>query len=283
VSRPLSLQDRIALIYTSAGSQRAVARQLGISHQKVGRILKTGQEGGYRPDSKALRDPILIAQIERGFIDHKRIVRETAKAQGLPYSAAVPVFYGRLPRGVTRTEVDRQTGEIRRVPVIDPATGRQQVELGDRAVAPHVHWLSDKLRGDWIRAVHKTQKFAGVSIASLVNLKLYFKRADERMRGQKRTPEQRQWRKEMRERIKRAEIQAASMEATVYTKTVPMDFAAETVVKRIDRQLREKHQPATGPDLAGTKLAAQILLQIDPRGKDEKPATKKPQARRKAR
>jgi len=280
----LSLQDRIALIYTSAGSQREVARRLGISHQKVGRILKAGQEGGYRPDAKALRDPALAAQIDRGFKDHQRIVRETAKAQGLPYSAAVPVFYGRLPRKVTRTEVDRRTGEIRRVPVIDPATGRQKVEPGDRVIAPHVHWLSDKLRGDWIRAAHKTQKFAGASVASLVNLKLYFKRADQRMRGQPRTPDQKQWRKEMRERIKRAEIQAASLEATVYTKTVPMDFGADTVVKRIDRQLREKHQPATGPDLPGTKLAAQILLQIDPRGNDEtKPAKKKPQTRRKAR
>ena len=277
----LSLQDRVALIYTSAGSQREVARRLGISHQKVGRILKAGQEGGYRPDAKTLRDPALVAQVDRGFKDHQRIVRETAKAQGLPYSAAVPVFYGRLPRKVTRTEVDRQTGEIRRVPVIDPQTGRQKIEPGDRVVAPHVHWLSDKLRGDWIRAVHKTEKFAGVSVASLVNLKLYFKRADERMRGQKRTPDQKKWRKEMRERIKVAEIQAASLEAAVYTKPVPMDFGADTVIKRIDRQLKEKHQPATGPDLPGTKLAAKILLQIDPRGNDE-PAKKKPQTRRKA-
>ena len=49
MARSLTLADKLALIYTGAGSQRNVAALTGLSHQKVGRILK----GEYAADSKA--------------------------------------------------------------------------------------------------------------------------------------------------------------------------------------------------------------------------------------
>lgn len=270
-----SIRDRVALIYTSAGSQREVARRLGISHQKVGRILKLGQEGGYRPDAKALQSPELRAAVDRGYAEHKRIVKAQAKRDGIPYRDAAPVFQRRLPIKVTTTVVDRRTGEMKRVPVIDPATGRQQTRPGERIEAPNLHWLSDAQRASFVRAMHSTGKFAGVSVQSLVNLKAYFRRAEANMRGTKRTDQQKQWRQELRDRIKAQEAQSASMLTELYTKAVPMDFGADRVIKEVNKQLAQKHEPASGSEFPGTQLAKSILLQIDTRTDNEKPAAKK--------
>jgi DNA-binding Lrp family transcriptional regulator len=280
----LSIQDRVSLIYTSAGSQREVARRLGISHQKVGRILKAGQEGGFSLKAEALKDPDLVARVDRAFEDHKRITREQAKRDRIPYRESVPVFQKRLPIAVSKMVVDRRTGEMRRIFVKDPATGKQLFREGQRVQAPSIHWLSDKLRSSWIRAMYSTGKFAGATVQSLANLRAYFNRAERNMRGMKRTEQQKQWRAEMRERIRAKEAEAASMLVEVYTKTAPFDFPIDRVLKEIDKQLKQKHEPATGPEFDKTILAQSVLFQMDPRGNDEtKPAKKKPQARRKAR
>ena len=269
MARRLSLQEQVALIYTSQGSQRAVARLLGISHQKVGRILKTGQEGGYTFGARALTDPTLEAAVSRGFQAHRDIVRTQARRDGIPYIADVPVFYARLPKKVTREVVDPETGEIVRVPVLDPRTGAQVIVPGDRIAAPHTHWIPDALRAAWVTATQRTQKFVAASVQSMVNLKVYFKRAEARARenaraGIKRTEAQKEHRRKMQDRIKRAEQKALEVVMPVYTKMAPFDFAESTVRTRIESQLRQKHEPATGPDKPGTLLASAILLQAVP-------------------
>ena len=269
----LSLQDRVALIYTSQGSQRAVARLLGISHQQVGRILKAGQEGGYKADSAKLSDPGLQSAVNQGFAVHRSIVKDRAKADGLPYNSAIPVYYARLPRKVTQEVVDKRTGELVRVPVIDPRTGAPKTVPGDRVSAHNIQWMSDRLRSAWIGSAQKTGKFAAASVGSLVNLQVYKKKGDQAQRGMGPRNE--------KQRTSRAaivqKIQAGETLSPMFSKPIPFDFPEARVAKEFDKVLRQKHQPATGPQLPGTLLANQVLFQVDTRNA---PLPKKTPARK---
>lgn len=257
----LSLQDQVALIYTSQGSQRAVARLLGISHQMVGRILKTGQEGGYKTDAGRLKDPALRETVARGLKTHSDIVRAQAKRDGLPFNAAVPVFYARLPRTVTAERVDPRTGEIVRVPVIDPATGRPRTVPGDRVAAQNIHFMSDQLRAQWLAKTAASGKFAAASVGSMVNLAVYKKKGEAAQRGKgPRTDKAKASRKSIVQKI-----EAGQVLSPMYSKPIPLDFPAARINREVNKVLREKHGPATGPELPGTQLADRILFQVDTR------------------
>ena len=257
----LSLQDQVALIYTSQGSQRAVARLLGLSHQKVGRILKAGQEGGYKSDAPTLRDPALRAQVERGFETHRAIVRRQAQADRLPFNSALPVFYARLPRTVTAERVDPRTGEIVRVPVIDPATGKPRTVPGDRVAAQNIHFMSDQLRAQWLAKTAASGKFAAASVGSMVNLAVYKKKGEAAQRGKgPRTDKAKASRKSIVQKI-----EAGQVLSPMYSKPIPLDFPAARINREVNKVLREKHGPATGPELPGTQLADRILFQVDTR------------------
>lgn len=266
----LSLQDQVALIYTSQGSQRAVARLLGISHQKVGRILKAGQEGGYRPDAPSLRDPALQSTVARGFETHREIARRKARADGLPFNAQLPIYYARLPRPVTQERVDPRTGEITRVPVLDPATGKPRTVPGDRVAAQNIHWLSDKVRAQWLGKTAATGKFAAASVGSMVNLAVYKKKGEAAQRGKgPRTEKAKASRRSIVQKI-----EGGQMLSPMYSKPIPLDFPAARINREVDKVLREKHGPATGPELPGTQLADRILLQVDTRNAPRRPAKK---------
>lgn len=267
MARALSLADKLALIYTSAESQRNVAALVGISHQKVGRILK----GEYAPGSRVLNDPGLIAAIDTAYRIHTDIARAQARRDKLPFDGNLPVFYAKLPFKVTRPveKIDPVTGEVKidRVPVIDPATGKQKIEPGDRIAAQNTHWLSNDLRSAWIAKTVATRKFYAVSVGSFVNLKRYNALADARaaQRGIPRTEKQEKWRKQLKEREAR-QIANQIDSAPIFTRYVPTGadgFSPQAAVNQINDQLRRKHEPATGED--GTFLAQQILLQLDTR------------------
>lgn len=268
----LSLQDQIALIYTSQGSQRAVARLLGISHQKVGRLLKAGQPGGYGAAAPTLRDPALIETVARGFKAHTDIVRKRARADGLPFNAALPVFYARLPRTVTREQTDPRTGEIVRAPVIDPATGKPRTVPGDRVAAQNIHWMSDKLRSAWIAKTAASGKFAAASVGSLVNLAVYKRKGESAQKG--RGPRTEKAKASRRSIVQK--IQAGQVLSPMYSKPIPLDFPAARINREVDKVLNEKHGPATGPELPGTQLADRVLFQVDTRNA---PRPKKTRAR----
>lgn len=266
----LSLQDRVALIYTSQGSQRAVARLLGISHQKVGRILKAGQEGGYRLDAPSLRDPGLQSTVARGFETHREVARRKARADGLPFNAQLPVYYARLPRPVTQERVDPRTGEITRVPVLDPATGKPRTVPGERVAAQNIHWLSDKVRAQWLGKTAASGKFAAASVGSMVNLAVYKKKGEAAQRGKgPRTEKAKASRRSIVQKI-----EGGQMLSPMYSKPIPLDFPAARINREVDKVLREKHGPATGPELPGTQLADRILLQVDTRNAPRRPAKK---------
>ena len=257
MARALSLADKLALIYTGAESQRNVAALVGISHQKVGRILKEE----YASDSKVLRDPGLIAAIDSAFRIHTDVARAQARRDGLPFDPALPVFYSRLPMKVSKMvdQVDRKTGEMVRVkvPVIDPRTGLQQVAPGDRVAAQNTHWLSDTLRNAWISGKAKTGKFYAASVGSIVDIRIYKKRADANQRGP-RTERQKENRRQIIEKLN-----AGAVNVPMFTKYTDLSFPASMIARDIDGKLRTKHEPATGNP--GTLLANQVLFQLDTR------------------
>lgn len=272
MARNLTLADKIALIYTGAGSQRNVAALTGLSHQKVGRILKNE----YAPDSKVLRDPGLRAAIDTAFRIHTDVARAQARRDGLPFDSALPVFYSRLPMKVSKMidTVDPRTGEVVRVkvPVIDPRTGRQQVAPGDRVAAQNVHWLSDDLRNAWIAGKAKTKKFYAASVGSIVDIRIYKKRADAAQRGP-RTERQRENRRQIAEKVN-----AGAINVPMFTKYTPLDFPARMIERDIAEKLRTKHEPATGGP--GTLLANQVLFQVDTRRMMEPTSDAKPRKTR---
>lgn len=272
MARALTLADKIALIYTSAASQRNVAALVGISHQKVGRILK----GQYAPDSAVFREPGLRAAVDLAFSIHKDIARAQARKDKLPFDENLPVFYSRLPMPVSKMvdKLDPKTGEIVRVkvPVIDPVTGRQKVAPGDRVAAQNVHFLSDALRNAWIAGKAKTKKFYAVSVGSIVDIRIYKKRADAAQRGP-RNERQKENRRQIVEKIN-----AGAVNVPMFTKYTPTDFPASMIERDITEKLRTKHEPATGAP--GTLLANQVLFQVDTRNME--PPIRAKQTRAKA-
>lgn len=249
----LSLQDKVALIYTSAGSQRKVAEALGVSHQKVGRILKAGHPelGGYAANSRALLQPALAAAVELGFKNHKRITKAQAKRDGIQYDPNVPIFARNIPH----------------------KDGRP----GQRVGAEHTHWLRDELRKAWIVNAFNTRQYAAVSVQSVVSLYDYMEQARgrayaDRMTGTPPTGEA----------ISNAiglqmNLEMGHKRQLIGTQYTPLQFPTQAlplILADIDDKLRRKHAPATGNDRPGTAYASRIVLQIDSRTRKNDARTK---------
>jgi hypothetical protein len=249
----LSLQDRVALIYSGAGSQREVARRLGISHQRVGRLLKAGSPelGGYALNSRALLNPDLLARVESAFDAHKREAKAQARRDGIPYSADVPIF----ARNVAHSDGSP----------------------GGRVAAEHTHWIRDELRNLWIKKAHATRKYANVSVQSVVSLYDYIKQGKQRAaqdRAAGNPPPGEAIGHAIGLQMNFNAGRRLQTIGTSYTSLQFPDYALPLVFADIDEKLRRKHAPATGDDRPGTKLATRIVLQIDSRANRD---TSKPQ------
>lgn len=230
----LSLQDKIALIYSLTGSQRQAAEFIGVSHQKIGRLLRTGQEGGYSPNSKVLQDQNLTAAIDSAFEIHKDICKQVAKDHAIPYNPNVPIYYERKPfeNGV----------------------------LGDRVVAEHIHWISDDLKAKFLIGAQKSNKFVNASLGSTVNWIIYRNRAESDFR---RTQQRRAKSQIAAKKAINKKIEQEIVTGKVYTGYTPMssNIPSEYVINDIFTKLDQKHAPAaTG---ANTSLANTLLLQVN--------------------
>lgn len=241
---PLSLQDKVALIYTSAGSQRRVADLLGLSHQQVGRILKAGQPelGGYVANSRALKNPTLIDAVEFGFKLHKQVTKAQAKRDGIQYDPNVPIFARNIPHK-DGTPSGRVGGE-------------------------HTHWLRDELRKAWIVNAFNTRQYAAVSVQSVVTLYDYMEQARgrayaDRMSGNPPTGEA------LANAIGlQLNLEMGHKLQLIGTQYTPLQFPAQAlplILADIEDKLRRKHAPATGHDRPGTAYASRIVLQKDTR------------------
>lgn len=237
-----TLREQLALIYTSAGSMRNVAGLVGVSHQKIGRVLHPPEHGGYKPESRVLSDPGFIRAVAVAFSIHLDICREQAAADGLPFSEITPVYARRL------AYVDNQ-GEIR---------------SGLRVLADHTHWLTNEQRAVWISFEKRSKIYNNVSVGSYVDLLFYFERGEDywkslEQRGQFRTDVQYEHRRNLMMKI------ARNIErAWIYTPKTPLEgIPISQVIADITRKLRSKHEPAaTDPK---SQIAGQIILQIKSR------------------
>lgn len=230
----LTLADKLALIYTSAGSLRGVSGLTGISRQTITRELSGVVTRNRRPEfAEQLRRAVDVA-----FEIHSDLTRSQARADELPFYPHVPIFIQRLPfkDGIP----------------------------GDRVGALHLHWVSDALRDRWFAAMHASGKFYAASVQSIVNLVIYNKRAEQ-------TVKQRD-RQRIRDRDSiRNKIQQQIITGSIYTPYTGFDsrFPIDLILQDIKNKLRSRHEPATGTP--GTALASGVLLQVDTRGgKDAK-------------
>lgn len=295
----LTLADKIALIYTSAGSQRKVAEFIGVSHQTVGRILHAQAQGKSIAAYEKRAD--LSHQIDAALDLHRDLVRTVAAQHKIPYSEAVPIYSERMPlqmRAVTvgdkivfkgdPAEVKKylagklvvrrdERGEVKSAHKIKPQhVGRATEKLirGARVNAKHLHWVSDALRDKWLAAQQRSGRFISASVGSVVNRRTYNRQANERAKSSPR--------RRTVEAAKYAEELAASNQAAVriYTPYTAMDknHSTAAVIADINSKLQTRHAPAVGQ--TGTVFADSILLQLDTRPQNEAKQTQAPRNRR---
>lgn len=267
----LSLADRLALIYTSAGSMRKVAALAGMSHQQVSRILhnaSTGRSNAYYES----RDDI-VESVQVAFDIHKDLARGVARRHGLPFDGAVPVYVERLPLAHKGVFVD---GEL--VFKGSPEYCREFIEendlhgqarirtlLGERVGAVHMRWIDDRLRNAWIKSTQKSGAYYSASVGSIVNLRIYNQQANERAKeraasGLPRTKRQILSRDSVRQNLR--EGVETKRVFTPYASMTP-DTHPDILLQGLNEQIQARHSPATGEK--GTRIADQILLQLDTR------------------
>ena len=270
----LSIADKLALIYTSAGSLGKTAALAGLSRQQVGRILHNAAQGKSNAYYEA--KPDFTEAVDTALEIHTDASRAQAKAHGLPFSSTVPVFSERLTmrhlsvRDAYGKELFKGDPEdafdyVRKNQSSIPGLKLVRL-LGDRVGALHTHWLSDKLRSAWLTAMQRTGKYYSASVGSIVNLKDYNAQAEKRAKEKARqglsprTKDQlitkQEFVKQQREGIQRKRV---------FTPYAPLDkdFPAGLPAASITSTLQARHAPATGEK--GTAYADQILLQIDTR------------------
>jgi hypothetical protein len=251
VARRLTAQDKLALALTSAGSQRRLAAQLGITHQKLGRWLREGEAGGI----KAIPTDIFTrTAIDLVFADHRKAARARARKDQVPYNADVPAFMIRKPL----------------------STG----QMGDRVFVEHTEFIKRDVREQVFQGAVDSQRFYAGSVRSVVNLRSYFRGvAAEEIRRRHRTDVsvseltshiQRDWIGD--EKRERGRIIDPLRPFPLFTMREGLKIGSgdPTAVRGIERQLREKHEPATGQP--GTVAADEYLFQLIPADYEEAPA-----------
>ena len=253
----LSVQDKLALMMTAARSQRQLSSFTGISHQRIGRWLRHGFEGG----AKFLpTDSGILSAIDSAFGIYTQVCREQAAVDGLHFDANHPVFTHRLLRQKRERFVNRD-GEIAYRLVFDER-GRPVMEKGDRVSMGNTHWISNDLRDRILAAAKRSNKYYHASVGSMVNLQIYNKRAEQRLKGKRRTPEQMRYKRQFEKRLRLGEQTGWVFTQYEYSKS---DTPTDLMLSNINDRLRERHEPACSTP--GTALAAQILLQVDTRQK----------------
>ncbi|MGV0999687.1 MAG: hypothetical protein ACOYBQ_10205 [Fluviibacter sp.] len=247
----LSTQDKMALMMTSAESQRSLASLIGVSHQRVGRWLTIGQTlpSGEPSKVREPKDPAIRYAIESAFQIHVQLARDQARAHKIPFDQSAPAFAYRLP-------------------LTDGTPG-------GRVIIPHTHRIRDDLRNRIITNAAKSNRYYGVAVRSTVNLKVYFQQAEKRFagRGVEYVRDKTSWirrdfmKREINahEKAYRAGIideQDTNIRRGMFTPITAIGgfIPPEESLQQLNRALRERHQPATSGEK--TAFADEILLQV---------------------
>lgn len=222
---------------------------MGVTHQKIGRWLREGQDGG------AKRIPeYALPEIDLAFAIHRDIAKAQARANHLPYTADAPVFVQR-PR---MRKIDAKTGE--------------QMQ-GDRMIVSHTGFLSPDLRDRVIAAMHRTGQFIAVSVRSLVNLYSYLDiqpRYAETQAGRK------IFKLSMLKPFRAREIEdpGSNARAPLAMKRENISAGSDigVALDGIHQKIRQKHEPHAGANDVGTELIFQTThRQYDSWGKPPAP------------
>lgn len=195
-------QQKLSLALTSAGSQRALARELGVSHQQVGRWLREGEAlsidtHGNMPRNKdgSIKEygeiPEWIAQqLNWVFERHCKICREQAYNDGFPYNATVPIYIERrwlnnkkyvsdwfnTKREAQRYAKQKHGAEWQSTHQIEfnEKYGIFRVrKLGDRVISGPTEFIRGDQRHKWIRGMVASQAFYKINVRSVIDLKKY--------------------------------------------------------------------------------------------------------------
>lgn len=229
--------DKLALMLTSAGSQRALARYLGCSHQQVGRWLQGERINPTTGEvSNIPRDPAILANINTAFGQYRKAVHQAARRDGVPYTPEAPALAKRL----AFTE------------------GPQKGQPGHRIVIEHTQHMRPDLLQQVFTAQAGTGQYFEVSVRSTVELARYFKQGEDRYRG-KRTGKTGERMLRNRESLK-AKLAKGVMTSPIWTRreNVLPNVAPDIAFARVTSKIRQKHEPAAGA--AGTVLADQIMF-----------------------
>lgn len=258
MARAFTPQEKLALAITSAGSQRQLAALVGVSHQKIGRWLREGREGG----AKVIPDYALPA-IDLAFDLHRDVSRAQARRDRLPFDGDLPVYAHRP----NLRKVDRET----QVPI-----------PGERVIVTPANYMSTDLREDTIAAFQKTGQFVTVSVQSLVNLYSYLgiqERFANTQAGRK------IFKLSMLLPFRDREIEAAGSNARAPLNTMKENISPGTDIALsldgVRSKLREKHEPHArdgdvGSSLLFTTLRGQYERFNRPASARNAPATLSP-------
>lgn len=251
----LSYQDKLALMMTSAGSQRALAALIGASHQQVGRWLREGEpatidpETGYLIHSAGAKKipPGAHIAIDAAFSLHRQVTRDQARADGIPYSSIAPVF---IQRGLLRTG-----------------------QKGDRVFAENTHFIRADLRNEFLATMQQSKRFYQASVRSIINVRPYFERAAEQeLRKRGRFMSSKRLTDSIIERVTGLvpELMAPDETMPLYTRyeNISPGTRTENSLWGINKKLAGKHEPHA------INLADQYLFQTLPQ-RYEKPAKRK--------
>lgn len=284
----LTLADKLAILYTASGSQREVARRVGLTHQQVGRVLHAQARGLPEPKILGL-DESLIRQALK---DQAKIAAKIARDESIPEIKGLPIIARRIVlknQAVkdtrtgehvfigSETEVKRYLrgqrvikrdafGDITKI-IAPDQTKLSRYErialLGDRVTVKNMHWLSDNLRTELLSKLVETKQYHSASIGSVVKLSKYITRAqnDEKKPGYIKTLDQIRHRNKLK-----ADKKAGIDYKLIFTqkRTMQGGWTGEEISASFDIDLDRKHASATNLDDPQTKFADQIILQLDP-------------------
>ena len=283
---------------------RALARELGVSHQKVGRWLREGEPQsidahGNIPTNKDGTPKLygripedIDAQLNWVFNRHREVTKQQAIADGVPYNATVPVYterrYLENKKTISKWFKSRKALVAELLAKYGPdwqadhqiewseVHGYRIRKVGDRVISGPTEFIRSDMRQKWVRGMVASQAFYKVNVRSIIDLKHYFDKVadDEIQSGRRRGISKRKiayeisqaWMNKEKREHKRIIDRAEPF--PLYTQSYDARPGSDPwqVAQGVEELLQEKHSPATG--FHGTAFADEYLLQLLPANYD---------------
>lgn len=226
-----------------------MAKDMGITHQKLDRWLREGEAALIDPSTgdtlrkagiKQIPDDLFTQQaINEIYNAHKARAKRQAKIDDIPFDENFPVFQFKKPR----------------------EDGRPS----DRTFVIGTEYLDKITRNDVIKGLARSKKYYELVGRSIINLSQYNRQAEKRFKG---WPPRTEAQQEAKKAIAR-QIRAKETLGAIYTKRTRLGPVSPTAfaqpyeyIKEFNTKVAEKHEPATGEK--GTALVDQLIFQLIP-------------------